>query len=126
MDEYEVIDKWTYYTSPVVTEDCVNDEHEDSIRNYLDDKNYTEVNDEVREISIETDNEYIINKDITDNETEKNLDTYKEVIDECPDDTSTDMMEDGVNKNLDDTNKKYLNEINEIGVYEDGGYWSLL
>ena len=98
-----------------MTEDCVNDEHEDSIRNYLDDKNYTEVNDEVREISIETDNE-----------TEKNLDTYKEVIDECPDDTSTDMMEDGVNKNLDDTNKKYLNEINEIGVYEDGGYWSLL
>ena len=31
------------------------------------------------------------------------------------------MIEDGVNKNLDDKNIKYLNEINDIGVYEKGG-----
>ena len=30
-------------------------------------------------------------------------------------------MEDCVNKNLDDTTRKYLNETNEIGVYEEGG-----
>ena len=32
------------------------------------------------------------------------MDTYKEVIDEFPDEKPTDMMEDFVNKNLDDTN----------------------
>ena len=30
------------------------------------------------------------------------------------------MMEDGVNKNLYDTNKQYLNEINDIGIDEEG------
>ena len=44
------------------------------------------------------------------------MDTYKEVIGECSDDTSTAMMEDFVNKNLDDRNRKYLNEINYISV----------
>ena len=29
-------------------------------------------------------------------------------------------MEDCVNKNLDDTNKKYSNKVNYIGVYEEG------
>ena len=38
------------------------------------------------------------------------------VIDEFPDDTSTSTMEDCVNNNLDDINRKYLNEINETGV----------
>ena len=51
-------------------EDCVNDKHEDSIRQDLVEKNYTKVNDEVREISIETYNEDLIHIDITDNETE--------------------------------------------------------
>ena len=46
----------------------------------------------------------------------KNMDTYEEVIDECSDDSPTDMMKDFVNKNLDDTNKNNLNEVNEIGV----------
>ena len=49
------------------------------------------------------------------------MDTYKEVIDECPDDTFTSMMEDCVNRNLSDKNKNLLNEINQIGLYEDGG-----
>ena len=49
------------------------------------------------------------------------MDTYKKVIYECTHDTSTAMMEDCVNKHLDDTNKIYFNEINEIGVDEDGG-----
>ena len=48
------------------------------------------------------------------------MDTYEEVIDECSDDSPTDMMKDFVNKNLDDTNKNNLNEVNEIGVYEEG------
>ena len=32
------------------------------------------------------------------------------------------MMEDCVNKILDDANKKYLYELNEIVVNEEGGY----
>ena len=47
---------------------------------------------------------------------EKNIDTCNEVIHEFPYDTSIDMMEDCVKKNLDDRKRKYLNEINEIGV----------
>ena len=46
---------------------------------------------------------------------QKNMYTYKEFIYEFPDDTSVAMIEDCVNKNLDDT-KKTFNEINEIGV----------
>ena len=34
------------------------------------------------------------------------MDTYKEVIDKCSDDKSTDIMKDSVNENLDDANKK--------------------
>ena len=41
----EVIDECTNDTSPVLMQDCVNYEHEDSIRNYLVDKNNTKVND---------------------------------------------------------------------------------
>ena len=44
-----------------------------------------------------------------------------EVIYECPDETSTFVMEDCVNKNLDDTTRKYLNAINDIGVDKEGG-----
>ena len=44
------------------------------------------------------------------------MDTCEEVIDKCPDGTSTDMMYDYVNKNLDNTNKNDWNEVNEIGV----------
>ena len=36
----------------------------------------------------------------------KNMNTYKELIDKFPDETSTIMTEDGVNKNLDDRNRK--------------------
>ena len=35
MDEYEVIDELPDDTSPVVTEDCVNDEHKCIITNYF-------------------------------------------------------------------------------------------
>ena len=51
MDVYEVINKFPDETSPVVIEDSVNGEHEDGIRKYLVDKNYTKKN-EVRELSI--------------------------------------------------------------------------
>ena len=104
MKEFEVIDEFQEDTYPVVMEDCVNDEHEDSIRNYLIEVNGTKFNYEVREISIYTENEDVIHRDITENET-VNMDTYKEVIDEFPYDTSTAITEDCVNKNLDDTNK---------------------
>ena len=46
-------------------EDCVNDEHEDSIRNGFIEKGDTKVHDEVRQISIETENEDVIHRDIT-------------------------------------------------------------
>ena len=44
-------------------------------------KNDTKVTDEVREITIETENEDVIHIYITDIETEIKLDAYKEVID---------------------------------------------
>ena len=70
----------------------MNDQHEDSIIKYLVEKNDTKVNDEVREISIETENEDVIHINITDTETKTNMDTYKEVIYECLDDASTIIM----------------------------------
>ena len=56
-------------------ENCVNNKHEDSIKKYLVEKNDTKVTDEVREISIDSENEDIIHRDIIDNYTEK-MDTY--------------------------------------------------
>ena len=46
--------------------------------------------------------------------------TYEEVIDELPQYTTTNMMKDCVNKNLDDRNRKGLNEITDIGVGVEG------
>ena len=40
---------------------------------------------------------------------------------EFPDNTSPFVVEDFVNKNLEDIIKKYLNEIHEIGVDEEVG-----
>ena len=56
-------------------ENCVNNKHEDSIKKYLVEKNDTKVTDEVREISIDSENEDIIHRDSIDNYTEK-MDTY--------------------------------------------------
>ena len=50
----EVINECLDYTSPVMMDNFVNDEHEDNIRKYLVEKNDTKVTDEVQEISIET------------------------------------------------------------------------
>ena len=47
--------------------------------------------------------------------------TYKQLIDELPGDTPTDMIEDFVNKNLDDTNRKDFNYITQIVIDEQGG-----
>ena len=71
MEECEVIDECTDYTSPVGMEDCISEEHKDRIRNNQVDKNDTKVNDEVREISIRSKSEDVINRDITDTGTEK-------------------------------------------------------
>ena len=49
------------------------------------------------------------------------MDSYEEVMDEFPDDTSTSMMQDFVNKNLDDTRKTYLDKVNDIGVDKQVG-----
>ena len=54
-----------------MVEGCVNGEHEDSIRKDLVEKNDTKVNVEGREISIDTENEDVIHRYITDNEAEK-------------------------------------------------------
>ena len=48
------------------------------------------------------------------------MDTYKEVIYEFPDDKSTAITEDGLNRNLYDTSKNDLNEINDFGIDEQG------
>ena len=54
MEECEIIYDFPSDTSSVVMDDSVNDEHEDSIRKYLVEKNDTKVTDEAQEISIET------------------------------------------------------------------------
>ena len=46
-------------------DDCEDDEHEDSIRNYLIKEGDTEIYDEVRKISIETKNEDLIHRYMT-------------------------------------------------------------
>ena len=48
-----------------------------------------------------------------------------EVRDEFPDDTSSVVMEDCLNSNLYNITRKYLNEINEIGLDEEGGEFLL-
>ena len=49
------------------------------------------------------------------------MDTHKEVIDKCPDEKPIAMMEYCVNKDLDYTSKKCLNNINGTGVDKEGG-----
>ena len=49
------------------------------------------------------------------------MDNYQGLIDEWPDDTSAEKMEYCVKNNLDNINRKYLNEINEIDVGEERG-----
>ena len=48
----------------------------------------------------------VIHRYITDNETEEKTNNYKELIEELPDETSPTMIDDCVNKNLDDRNRK--------------------
>ena len=47
--------------------------------------------------------------------------TFEEVIYECTDVISPDIMEYYVNKNLDDNNKKYFNEVNETSIDDEEG-----
>ena len=68
MEECEVIGECPDDKYPAVMDYFVNDEHQDRIRNYLIEENYAEVHDEVREISIEVENEDVIHIDITENE----------------------------------------------------------
>ena len=51
--------------------DCVNEEHEYSTRNDFLEGNETELHDELKEISMETKNEDILYRYITEDETEK-------------------------------------------------------
>ena len=48
------------------------------------------------------------------------MDTNKGIIYEYPYGTSTATIEDCVNRKVDDTNQKYLNEVNGIGADEEG------
>ena len=48
-----------------------------------------------------------------------------EVRDEFLDETSSVFMEDCLNSNLYNITRKYLNEINEIGLDEEGGEFLL-
>ena len=47
--------------------------------------------------------------------------TFEEVIYECTDVISPDIMEYYVNKNLDDNNKKYFIEVNETSIDDEEG-----
>ena len=49
------------------------------------------------------------------------MDTFEEVIDECPYDTSPNLMEDCLNENLDDNNKTDFIEVNDTGIYNGEG-----
>ena len=71
IEECELIDKLPEDTTPVLMGDCLNDEHEDSIRKDLVDRNDTKVNDKVREISIKAENKDVIYKSITDKKQRK-------------------------------------------------------
>ena len=55
----------------------------------------------------------MILRDINENEAETNQDTLDNVIEECPDITSTGMMEDCGNEELVDRNKNGFNEENK-------------
>ena len=74
-------------------EGCLNDEYDDE-----------------KEKTADNVNEGVINRDITENEKETNQDTLKKLIEECPDDTSPVEMEDCVNDEVDDENKRNLIE----------------
>ena len=56
----------------------------------------------------------MIHRKMNENETENNQDTFKQVIDEFPDDTLPVMMEDDLNEEIDDRNQNYLIEENEV------------
>ena len=99
----------------------MNKEHENSNQNYLIEGNETEVHDEVWVKLKWTESEGVIHRDITENETERNMDTFEEVIYECPHDTSTNMMENNINENLNDNNKNNLNDLNETGLDDEEG-----
>ena len=71
MEEYQVIYECLDDTSTVWMWDGVNYKRKDSIRNDLIEESDTEVHDETRKTSIETENEDIIHKDITEKETAK-------------------------------------------------------
>ena len=74
---------------------------------------------EVEYKSTETENEDIIHRFINLNETETKRDTLDRVIEEFPNDTSPDMMEDCVTEELYDNQNKYWNEENKTGLYEE-------
>ena len=64
-------------------------------------ENETEVHNEVGEIKIETKNKGVIHRHMNVNEYGKKLHILEEVLDEYPDDTSSVVMEDCVNEELD-------------------------
>ena len=71
MEVCEVIDKLPVDRYPAVMKDSINNEYETIVRKYLVEKNDTKHNNEVRELTIETEKKYVIHRDINNNETEK-------------------------------------------------------
>ena len=51
---------------------------------------------------------------------QKNMNTYKEVVYECPNETSIVLMKNCVNKNLDHNNRKIWIYITGIGIDAEG------
>ena len=78
----------------------------------------------MEEISIETENEGVIHRYITEKETETNMYTFEEVIYECTYVISPDIMENYVNKNLNDNKKKYFIKVNDTGIDDEEGEYT--
>ena len=90
---------------------------EDYVKGELHDMNQNDLNkNKIRHrLIIRGKNNYTVNEDVmhismNENKTENNWDTLEEVIYECPYDTSSVVMEDYVNEELDNSNHNYLME----------------
>ena len=88
---------------PAEMKECVNNEDYDK-----------------KEITVKNGYEGVINRDITENERGIIQDTLDKVIEECPDETSSVEMEEGVYDKVDDENEKLMRKKRKMKqpIYE--------
>ena len=97
------------------------------IEEFLDDRIPAEIKECVnnedydkKEITVKNGYEGVINRDITENERGIIQDTLDKVIEECPDETSSVEMEEGVYDKVDDENEKLMRKKRKMKqpIYE--------